>query len=139
MRGDTGSVGTLFLRGMPTQLVRRVKAEAARRGVTLARLVAETLERLPSAAGPPDEDAPGFDPELEASLRWYEANRRRLAKRHAGEHVAILGQRVVDHDRDFAALAERVFARHGVRNLLMPKVEADDRIARLRSPRRVGR
>lgn len=139
MHEDTETT-TLFLRGLPARLVREVKAEAARRGVTLARHVADMMARSIEAASSPGDEETDDDAALDASFRWYEANRSRILKKHAGEYVAILDEAVVDHDRDFSALAERVFQRHGVRSIFMPRVvgKAKEPVLRARSPRRVG-
>jgi hypothetical protein len=121
---------TLYLRSLPRGLVRKVKARAAERGTTLNRFVQESLERSVSEpARSENED------ELEEDRLWFEANAARLRARYEGNYVAILGGRIVDHDEDFAELAERVFARHGSRSILMPKVGAGLERVRLRSPR----
>lgn len=70
-------------------------------------------------------------------MRWFEANRR-LLRRYPDQYVAIHGGRVIDHDRDFDALARRVFARLGTRPVLMPKVTAEERVLAVPSPRLVG-
>ncbi len=123
---------TLYLRGLPRQLVREAKAAAARRGSTLAALVGDSLAQS-FQAGTPDE--PGDA--LRENMRWYERNRRRLLTQYRGEYVAVVDRAVVDHDRDFSALAERVFARHGGRPIFAPRVQELEARARLRSPRRV--
>jgi hypothetical protein len=123
---------TLYLRGIPTRLVREAKAAAARRGSTLAALVSDTLDRSLREGDPGGE--PGGD-ELRENMRWYERNRRKLLSRYRGQYIAVLDRAVVDHDRDFEALAARVFARLGARSVLMPRVQEDDARARVRSPR----
>jgi hypothetical protein len=124
---------TLYLRGMPTQVVREAKAAAARRGSTLASFVADALARrlagVEALAETPDEG-------LTAEMAWYEANRASLVSAYAGEYVAIVEGAVVDHDRDFSALAARAFARFGLRGIYMPRVLGQEPAARLRSPRR---
>jgi hypothetical protein len=124
---------TLYLRGVPTRLVREAKAVAARRGSTLAALVSETLDRSFR-----EQDGPGEPPadELRESIRWYERNRQHLLSRYRGEYVAVLNRAVVDHDDDFAALAERVFKRLGSRPVFMPRVQEEEARAHVRSPRR---
>jgi antitoxin component of RelBE/YafQ-DinJ toxin-antitoxin module len=120
---------TLYLRGMPESLVREAKAVAARRGITLTELVREALRGVVGeAADPGDERA------LEESVRWYRANRGRLLRHYRDQYVAIEGKKVIDHDRDFDALARRVFARLGNRPVFMPKVTGTERVARLPSP-----
>jgi hypothetical protein len=121
----------LFLRGMPTRLVREAKAVAARRGSTLAAVVSDALERS-LHEGPGDSEGAS---ELRDAMRWYEENRSRLLSRYRGRYVAILERKVVDHDRAFEPLAERVFARWGVRPIFMPRVQEGERLARIRSPR----
>jgi hypothetical protein len=74
---------------------------------------------------------------LRENMLWYERNRRRLLARYRGEYVAVVNRAVVDHDRDFSALAERVFARHAGQPVFAPRVQGSEARARLRSPRRV--
>lgn len=120
---------TLYLRGLPQALVREAKAVAARRGITLAALVVEALRQtLPAEAPRPEPD------DLAKSMRWFQANKRRLLGRYRGQYVAIHGGKVIDHDRDFHALAERVFRRLGTRPVLMPKVTEKERVVQLPSP-----
>lgn len=121
----------VYLRGIPSDVVREAKAAAARRGVTLAGYVAEALGRAVKqrdAAGDPASD-------LSREQRWYEKQRERMLREYGGEYVAIIGQSVIDHDQDFEALAERVFASHGARNIFMPLVSSGRPVARVRSPR----
>src|SRR4051812_17333183 len=106
---------TLYLRGMPVNLVREAKAAAARRGSTLAAFVCDTLSRSLEREEPPPGEPPSepiTDP-LEAAMAWYEENRARLLRRYGDEYVAIEDGAVIDHDRDFSALASRVFSALG--------------------------
>jgi hypothetical protein len=127
-----GEQTTLYLRGMPSHVVREAKARAARRGATLAAIVTDALARS-FDKGTRSREA--SDREFESSMAWYEANRARLVRRYENEFIAIAGRKVVDHDRDFERLAARVFRRHGVRPIFMPRVRRIDQPARLRSPR----
>ena len=120
---------TLYLRGIPTELVRELKARAARQGLTLTALAIYALTRAVGAE-PQDDLKP-----LETAMAWYEAHKSQLLRRYPGEYLAILDHRVLDHDRDFSALAARVFARVGVRPVFMPQCVADDQTVHLRSPR----
>lgn len=121
----------VYLRGIPTDVIREAKAAAARRGVTLAGFVADTLSRAvrESAHEPEPSDDLGED------MEWYARNRARLARTYDGQYVAVVGKRVIDSDRDFERLAARVFEAHGHRSVFMPLVAATDRVLRLRSPR----
>lgn len=125
------NTGTMYLRGVPRKLVREAKVEAARRGTTLAALVAEALDRFLGTAQGERLDA--NDP-IAIDLAWFEANRSRLYRRYPNEYVAIMKRKVVDHDRDFSALAQRVFQRYGVRSMAMPKVTQEERVVNLPSP-----
>jgi hypothetical protein len=111
--------------------VREAKAAAAREGRSLGRWVSDRLSRATGGAG----SSRGAD-ELRDDLAWYEASRKRLERTYAGEYVAIVRQTVVDHDREFEALARRVFARFGTRSICMPRVGRDE--VRVRSPRRAA-
>ncbi len=72
---------------------------------------------------------------LEADLSWYRAHRDRLAATHAGEYLAILDRQVIDHEQEFAPLADRVRERFGGRPVLMPKCVAGGRIVNVPTPR----
>lgn len=127
--------GTLYLRGVPRELVREAKAEAARRGMSLTAFAKEALARALGRVAEEDEEA--IRP-IRPDLDWFEANRKRLVRRYRDEYVAIIDRKVVDHDHDFSALAQRVFAKYGHGPVAMPKVTAEERIIHLRSPRRVS-
>jgi hypothetical protein len=114
--------------------VREAKAAAARRGSTLAALVSDSLDRALLEENGRDEP-PGH--ELLESMRWYERNRRRLLSRYGGQYIAVLQGAVMDHDRDFEALAARVFARLGSGPVYMPRVQDGEARARVRSPRQM--
>jgi len=122
----------LFLRGMPADLVREVKAVAARRGQTLTSIVAEALARSLAVTGTTTAPAD----ELRADMAWYRAHQTDLARRYQGQYVAIIDERVVDHAARFDDLARRVFARYGNRPIFMPRVQLGEREVRVRSPRR---
>jgi len=122
----------LFLRGMPTSLVRQAKAAAAHRGETLTTIVAEALAR---SLGVESEPADHAD-DLHRDMAWYRENRATLLRRYRGEYVAIVDAAVVDHGAEFGELATRVFSRFGNRSVYMPRVQDAEPTARIRSPRR---
>lgn len=140
---------SLFLRNVPTALVREAKAAAAHRGETLTTIIAEALARSLGVAGdagrsrrgleraPASElDAADRASDLDHDIAWYRQERAKLLRRYRGEYVAIVDSAVVDHDRDFSALAPRVFTRFGNRSVYMPRVQSSEPVARIRSPRR---
>jgi len=122
----------LFLRGMPTGLVRQAKAAAAHRGETLTTIVSEALARSLGVERGPAEQTD----ELRRDMAWYRENQATLLRRYRGEYVAIVDAAVVDHDRDFSELATRVFARYGNQSVYMPRVQDAEPTMRVRSPRR---
>lgn len=122
---------TLYLRGVPKDLVRELKAQAARQGLTLTALATAALTRALGKA--PQED---LKP-IEGDMAWYEAHKRQLFRRYHGEYLAIVDRRIADHDPDFDALAARAFAKFGVRPVFMPQCLEDEQVVHLRSPRRV--
>jgi hypothetical protein len=127
----------IYLRGIPSDVVREAKAVAARRGVTLAGFVADAIAR---ALREPAGNAVTGDDELGKDMRWYERNRERLTDEFTGgQYVAIVDARVIDHDADFEALAERVFAREGQRDVFMPRLGTEQTPLRVRSPRSATR
>ena len=119
---------TLYLRRVPADLVRALKAKAALRGTTLTDFLIDALRR---ALG---EEADGDLNVLDAEMAWYESHKRRFLRRYPGEYLAIIGSRVLDHDHDFSALADRVFAKVGIRPVYMPQCVAEERVVHLRSP-----
>lgn len=128
------STATMYLRNMPSRLVRAAKTAAARQDTTLTAIVREALERYLSdnRETPLEELEP-----LAKDMAWYETNKRKLLRRHAGQYVAIVEGRVVDHDREFGPMAERVFKQYGVRSIYMPKVVRGQRVVHLPSPQLV--
>jgi hypothetical protein len=127
--------GTLYLRGIPRRLVREAKAEAARRGMTLTAFAREALARALGRERAGEGEGEGG---LRRDLAWFEANRARLLRRYRGQYVAIVNRRIVDHDRDFGALARRVFRRYGPRSIAIPLVTAEERVAEIPTPWRAG-
>lgn len=123
---------TLYVRGVPDSLLRAAKAEAARRGTTLTAFVLDAIQR--SVGAPTDQDGTLAD-----DMRWFEGHRATLLRRYEGQYVAIVDGKVVGHDADFGALADRVFARYGKRPVFMPRCVRGEREVVIRSPRRATR
>lgn len=147
MRSTLGTK-PIYLRGIPAHVVREAKAIAARRGITLAGFVADAIVRAieqqggqksesaaPSEAAEAQVETHESSDDLSSEMRWYDQHRERIARERAGEYVAIIEREIVDHDADFDALARRVFAKYGLRNVFMPLVAAQAKPLRVRSPR----
>lgn len=77
--------------------------------------------------------------EFEKAVRFYQDNRERLIDEYEGKYIAILGEKVIDADKDFGALAQRVYSKHGYRHLFMPKVMRGERTLGVPSPFLAGR
>lgn len=123
---------TLYLRGVSDPLVREAKAVAARRGITLTRLVSEALAETLRARAP--KEGKRLD-SLKADMAWYHAHKDDLLGRYGGEYAAIMSQKVIDHDKEFGRLAGRIFARFGARPVFMPKIVSGERTVHIPSPR----
>lgn len=130
---DAQNTGTLYLRGVPRKLVREAKAQAARRGMSLTAFVKEAVAQAIGVEAPTERGEGAGS--VTRDLRWFEVNKTKLLRRYANEYVAIINRKVVDHDRDFDVLARRVFERHGVKSICMPKVVPGEREVRIPSPR----
>ena len=120
---------TLYLRNVPEDVVRRLKAQAAAHGMTLTALATEVLSK---AAG---RDGRAALQPLEADVAWYRSHKRRLLGRYRGQHLAIMDGRLIDHDRDFDALARRVFGKATAQPIFMPFCTDREPVFHLRSPR----
>jgi hypothetical protein len=119
---DRTDGATLYIRGVPRTIVRESKALAARRGITLTALVIEALGRVVGADSAPRAAEPsGSLGGLEADMAWYRAHKQALEGRYSGQYLAIAEQRVVDHDPEFGALAQRALERFGSSPIFMPR------------------
>lgn len=125
---------TLYVRGVPDELLREAKACAARRGTTLTAVVLQALKTSLH------RDAPTRAPlrAIQDDIDWYEARKQRLLARYDDEYLAIVNREVVDHDRHFPTLARRVFARFGGRPIFMPRCALQERTVRLGGPRKAA-
>lgn len=129
----------VYLRGLPRELIREAKALAARRGVTLAAIVIDSLARtIREEQGARAAVAASVPNQMMRARRWFEGQCERLSHEIGGQYAAIIDDAVFDHDADFDALAQRVFARLGARDVFMPLVPLSDaqvQPLRVRSPR----
>ncbi len=98
-----------------------------------ARRVLRTMSTRP---GPTPEERPSFrlfQPEREFLAQNWE----QLRTTYGGRYVAVLGTSILDSDRDFSALATRVYDRFGYRRIFMPFIGQPERVYRIPSPRLV--
>ena len=65
---------------------------------------------------------------MERQGRLYEEAKPALIEEYLGEYVAFEDGKVLDHDVDDQALAKRVYAKYGYRDLIMKKVAVEERV-----------
>lgn len=63
------------------------------------------------------------DPAVEREMRAYIAMHPMLRKEYIGQHVAIVGGKLIDHDLDYAALFERIEQAYPDQFVWLAKVE----------------
>lgn len=100
------------------------------------------MARVASGSGPrrrPLRPAQGKTSKmLLREKEFFRRNREQLLESYEGHYLAIVGESVVDHDEDFSSLAERSFARYGVRPIYMPRATRQEERFDLTSPRRTA-
>lgn len=121
---------------LPKKMYRRLKRWAETRQQDLGDAIADYLtDTLPDEGAvivPPAKTDPEVDREKAAYLKLYPT----LKKKYAGQYVAIYGGQMVDHDKDYGALFERIDDRYPDSFVWLTRVE-DEPISPLvfRSPR----
>lgn len=71
---------------------------------------------------------------FEMSKEYYKGNKNGLLKKYKGKHIAIIGKKVVDSDKDFSKLAQRIYKKYGYQTIYMPLVEEKEEIVKIPSP-----
>jgi hypothetical protein len=123
----------LGLRRFPRKLARAAKKAASQREMTLTDFVALAVTQVLSDP----HGSSSVDLKLERDLAWYESHRNDLATRYPeGENLAIVDQRVVDHDPNAETLASRLREKYGRRSIVMPQLGERRPLRRILSPRR---
>jgi len=115
------------------ELYRRAGRLARTRGQNMNDLLLELLEQATLA-----DDALTYEPDeaVGREVSAYIAMHPLLWENYAGEHVAIYGEELVDHDGDGVALSRRIYARYPSDFVLIRQVEAEsERVLHFRSPR----
>ena len=72
---------------------------------------------------------------FEQGKAYFERNRNSLVSQHLGKYVAIWNDEVLDTDKDFSSLAERVYRKLGYVPLYMPFVSVEQPDAIIHSPK----
>jgi len=66
---------------------------------------------------------------------YFERNRNSLMSQYLGKYVAIWDEEVLDSDKDFSPLAERIYRKLGYVPLYIPFVSAEQPSAMIHSPK----
>ena len=74
-------------------------------------------------------------PTFEESIAFFNQNFDNFLNQYEGDYIAILDSIVVDSDKDWSLLAQRVYDKYGYLDIFMPRVERSSHIARIPSPR----
>ncbi len=72
---------------------------------------------------------------FQEAKRYFQENRAQILEKYRGNFIAILDSTVVDHDRNFSELANRVYEKFGYQTIYMPFVEIKPAVLRIPSPR----
>lgn len=81
----------------------------------------------------------GFQPtdyvKFQEAKRYFQENKPQILEKYRGNFIAIFDNTVVDHDRNFSELANRVYGKFGYQTIYMPFVESEPAVLRIPSPR----
>ena len=72
---------------------------------------------------------------FELEKKYFEENKGTLLEKYIGKYIAIINKRVVDSDKDFSKLAQRVYEKFGYRDIYMPLVDIKEQVVRVPSPK----
>lgn len=70
---------------------------------------------------------------FESGKKYYKENKALLLKEYIGKYIAIFNNQVVDSDKDFSKLAERVYGKYGYLAIYMPFVDVRENVVRIPS------
>ncbi len=102
----------MHLRGIPSEVERLAKMEAARRGVSLSDFVTAAILAASHSA---ETDAERRLAPIASERLWYDANREAVAQEYAKKIVAISGSGVIYAGDTLVEVAKEVRARIGDR------------------------
>jgi len=69
------------------------------------------------------------------SKKFYLAKKQSLLKKYKNKYIAILDKKVVDFDKNFSMLADRIYKRFGNQPFFIPYVDVEEKIYRMPSPK----
>lgn len=127
-------MSTQILLDLPDDVYVRVKNMAVHTQQDVSEMLLETIKRSFSPF-PRDPHREAMEKEVEAYRRMHPE----LLRKYRGQHVAIHGGNVVDHDTNPVALLQRIRSQFPDQVVLRRKVEVDPRPEiRVRRPRLEG-
>lgn len=92
---------------------------------------------IPSSDSDSDSDDP-FEQQVQAEIQAYHELHPMLWETYPGEYAAVHNQSLVDHDKDYTALYQRIDKAYPDKFVLLRQVEKEpERDLRMRSPRLV--
>jgi hypothetical protein len=98
---------------IPDALYRRAQQLALSRQSDVVEVITAVLdESLPAVAETDTIDWSEPDEAVDREMAAYIALHPMLKERYLGQHVAILGGQLVDHDHDLEALSRRIYAQY---------------------------
>jgi len=84
---------------------------------------------------PLESSQPMDDMKFREARKYFQENKAEILGKYRGMFVAILGDSVADHDKEFSALAKRVYEKFGYQAIYMPFVQSEHGVLRIPSPR----
>lgn len=72
---------------------------------------------------------------IQQAKMFFERNKSEFVTKYSGMFVAILGNSIIDYDKDFSLLADRVYKKYGYQTIFMPFVQSQQATLRILSPR----
>lgn len=109
-----------------TRLVEKLEQLAAERSIPVEQFVEEAVSTYLRQTE---------QHEIAQNILAYEEKLAELRRLYADQFVAIHSSEMVDHDRDFQALHQRIRQQYGSRPVLIRKVGESERQWTFRSPR----
>jgi hypothetical protein len=113
---------------IPQTLYRRVRQLARDRNQPVDDVLAEVLdEALPMGNEPDSTEPDGADEDVavEREMQAYINMHPLLKEKYLGQHVAILDGQLIDVDKDYGALYERIDAQHPDQFVWLATVEEE--------------
>jgi len=123
----------VHLRGIPAEIERLTKAEAARRGITLSEFMSQAIVLATRAY---ESDAERRLAPLAAERAWYDGHREEVAREYDGKVVAILDSGVIYAGDTLVDVANEARAHFGDRPIYVVNLTTSRKRSLAPSPAR---